>query len=144
NGKLVLLQVARCICGGTLGSHYALRYATLVHHLSRSCRLLGHGRRACKCCQSADNGKISDHWTFLPLRPANNARGKPRFPAVGGSGDAASMAPIVFQLRSPSRSRSGSRVEHRTDKLELTDVFSAPCLDKTKTCGPNSIWKPKR
>jgi len=121
NGKLVLLEVARCICRGAL--RYALRYATaLVHHLSRSRRLLRHGRRAYKCCQRADNGKISDHWTFLPLRPVDNACGMPRFPAAGGSGDAAAMAPIVFQLRWPSRSRSGSRVEHRTDKPELTGV----------------------
>src|SRR6266404_4634261 len=30
-------------------------------------------------------------------------------------------------LRWPSRFCSGSRVEHRTDKPELSDVFSAPC-----------------
>jgi len=44
------------------------------------------------------------------------------FPPLAVQEDAAAMAPIVFQLRWPSRSRSGSRVEHRTDKPELTGV----------------------
>jgi len=39
-------------------------------------------------------------------------------------------------LRWPSRLRSGSRVEHRTDKPELSDVFSAPCPDRTKKPRP--------
>ena len=47
-------------------------------------------------------------------------------------------------LRWPSRFCSGSRVEHRTDKPELSDVFSAPCPDRTKNRGRSLIWKPKR
>ena len=60
-------------------------------------RVLGRRRRtlsACKCRQSADNGQMSDHWTFLPLRPADNACGKPRFPPSAAQGAAASI--VVF------------------------------------------------
>ena len=110
-------------------------------------RVLGRRRRtlsACKCRQSADNGQMSDHWTFLPLRPADNACGKLRVSAVGGSGGRCLDSARSVPLRWPSRLRSGSRVEHRTDKPELSDVFSAPCPDRTKNRDRSLIWKLKR
>jgi hypothetical protein len=75
---------------------------------------------------------------FLPLRPADNACGKPRFPVSGYA--MADSVPVVVA----SCSRLGSRVQHPTDKPELTDVFSAPCPARTKTCGLSLSWKPKR
>ena len=48
-----------------------------VHHLSRRRRLLRQRGRACKCGQGADNGKISDHWTFsLEICAPSTTRGK--------------------------------------------------------------------
>jgi hypothetical protein len=98
---LLFHKVARCISGGTGASLYA---TLCVHHLSRRRRLLRQRGRACKCGQGADNGKISDHWTFsLEICPPATTRGEAKV-----SRD----RPVQRTGTLESPSRTGSRVEH--------------------------------